>query len=86
LRRHSTYGDYAPLQEAKGPKARIQNVNPQVLFPGMAWISGTIGEYSILVACVIAKDVIMFFGAGPDVNRARDYVEGVKKDMIDMSR
>jgi hypothetical protein len=69
--------------EAAFGRAGAQNVRTAVNFPGMAWISGSIGEYSITVACVTAKDVIMFYGAGPQDpnNKSIDYLKGIRKDM-----
>ena len=66
----------ATLREM-GSKDVLTNIN----FTGMGWIVGTIGDYRLSIACITAKDVIVFNVAGPDRAAAQNYSNYVQNEM-----
>src|SRR5207249_4072696 len=61
--------------------AGLQNVRTTSPLDGMGWVDGTLGEYSITVGCITAKDVIVFFGSGPDFAKVTDYLQSIRGSM-----
>jgi len=50
-------------------------------FTGMGWIGGTIAGYSFRIACITAKDVIVFNVAGPVAAAAHNYTKSIRDGM-----
>jgi hypothetical protein len=59
----------------------FQNVGQSINNPGMGWVSGVIGEYRMRIACIAAKDTIVFFIAGPDGTQAANYLKSIGEGM-----
>jgi len=58
-----------------------KDVHKDINFTGMGWLNGSIGDYRLSIACITAKDVVVFNGAGPDFAAAKNYIEYVRNGM-----
>jgi hypothetical protein len=61
-----------------------KNATTQTIFTGMGWVFGTIGNFQVSIACVTAKDVIVFSAAGPDEATAGNYALSLRQKMLQM--
>ena len=61
-----------------------KDVITKTVFTGMGWVFGTIGNFSVHIACITAKEVIVSAAAGPDGATAQNYANSLRQKMQQM--